>query len=151
MTAVQPSTAVALAGACLRVRSPHPLFHPLKHNNSEAATVCRVQNVCPAAHASNGFGPRSFAALRSTFLRLSQVDGPAKHRTLAWRTFIHCLATLSSVHGADRLTVERLCPWGDRVRVENVVPGPHKSGKAFLAVAQDSNLDKAKPNKAAQA
>ena len=53
-----------------------------------------------------------------------KLDGPAKHRTLAWHNFIHGLATLSSVHGADRLTVERLCPWGDRVRLENVWPGP---------------------------
>ena len=85
--------------------------------------------------ASLRFAPRFYVE--------AKLDGPAKHRTLAWHNFIHGLATLSSVHGADRLTVERLCPWGGRVRLENVWPGPHKSGKAFFAVAQDSNLDKA--------
>ena len=46
LTAVQPSTAVALAGACLRVRSPHPLlFRPLKHNNSEAASLPRTERL----------------------------------------------------------------------------------------------------------
>ena len=38
-------------------------------------------------------------------------DGAPKHRTLAWHNFTPGLETLSSVHGADRLTVERLCPW----------------------------------------